>query len=39
MAAGSGVATDGMRVALVVLGAAAVVIPLFHRLRISGRVG
>jgi CPA2 family monovalent cation:H+ antiporter-2 len=39
MAAGSGVATDGMRVALVVLGAAAVVIPLFHRLRISAVLG
>lgn len=39
MAAGSGVGADGMRVALVVLGAAAVVIPLFHRLRISAVLG
>ena len=39
MAAGSEVGADGMRVALVVLGAAAVVIPLFHRLRISAVLG
>ncbi len=39
MAAGSEVGADGMRVALVVLGAAAAVIPLFHRLRISAVLG